>query len=226
MARIRKLPRRRRSPEVAKLEILEAADRVFAESQPDQVGLKEVAREAGVSHALVTHYYGSYAALIEAVLERRVRALREKILVRLQEPGVLGRPAELIGVLFEALDEPVHVRLMRWLLASERPAAAHAFAFRDQGLHQVARSIGAALTPDAPSLLIVQIELALATAVSAAYGYALAKHALVGALGRRTTKDLDAQVQTTLATMLQLHLRAQLAAAGREIPEGSAGSGH
>ena len=213
-------PRRRRPPEVAKLEILNAADRVFAESQPDQVGLKEVAREAGVSHALVTHYFGSFAALIEAALERRVRALREKILIKLQEPGVLARPGELIGVLFAALDDPVHRRLMRWLLASERPGATHAFAFRDQGLHQIALGIGNALTPDAPSTFVGKIELALVTAVAAAYGYSLAKYALVGALGRHGSKELDTEVQATLTAMLQAHLRAELLTAGVEIAEG------
>src|SRR5262249_27617645 len=71
------LPRRRRTPERARQEILDAAERVFARSQPDQVGLKEVAREAGVSHALITHYFGTYAGLLEAALERRIRATRE-----------------------------------------------------------------------------------------------------------------------------------------------------
>ena len=52
-------PRRRRPPELARQEIVDAAERVFAASQPDQVGLKEVAREAGVSHALITHYFGT-----------------------------------------------------------------------------------------------------------------------------------------------------------------------
>src|SRR6185503_18656066 len=85
-------PRRRRSPEIARQEILDAAERVFTAFQPDQVGLKEVAREAGVSHALITHYFGTYAGLIEAALERRLRTLRETTLNRLREAGALSRP--------------------------------------------------------------------------------------------------------------------------------------
>lgn len=219
MARIRRIvsrhPRRRRPPEVARLEILDAADRVFTASQPDQVGLKEVAKEAGVSHALVTHYFGTYAELIEAVLERRVRGLREKILVKLREPGMLGRPGELIAELFKALDEPVQARLTRWLFASERPNVAQGFMFRDQGLRQIAQSIGAALTPDAPSTHTHQIELALVTAVSCAYGYVFAKNAMVGSIGRRTSVELDREIETTLAKMLQTHLRSEL---GIQIP--------
>src|SRR5215813_12722092 len=82
----RVVARRRRPPELARQEILDAAERVFAGFQPDQVGLKEVAREAGVSHALITHYFGTYAGLIDAALERRTRATRESILARLREP--------------------------------------------------------------------------------------------------------------------------------------------
>jgi len=214
MARIRRIlsrhPRRRRAPEVARLEILDAADRVFTASQPDQVGLKEVAREAGVSHALVTHYFGTFAELIEAVLERRVRALRENILIKLREPGILARPGELIAELFAALDEPVHGRLMRWLFASERPGAVQAFMFRDQGLRQIAQSIGATLTPEAPSTHTHEIELVLVTAVSCAYGYVFAKTAMVGSIGRRSSTELDHEIQTTLAKMVQAHLRMQL----------------
>src|SRR6185312_12580404 len=49
--------RRRRAPETARQEILDAAERVFARLHPDEAGLKVVGREAGVSHALITHYF-------------------------------------------------------------------------------------------------------------------------------------------------------------------------
>lgn len=199
--------RRRRAPEVARLEILEAAERVFAESQPDQVGLKEVARAAGVSHALITHYFGTYAGLIEAALERRIRALREQLLERLRDAGALARPGELLALLFRALGDPVHLRLTRWLLASERPAAAHAFALRDHGLQLIAHQVASSLSPRPDRELLAKVELALVTAVAAAYGYAIGKHALVGALGREASPELDAEVQRTLGEMLHGYLQ-------------------
>jgi AcrR family transcriptional regulator len=218
MARSRRLfplkrataPRRRRAPEVARQEILDAAERVFVEFQPDQVGLKEVAREAGVSHALITHYFGTYAGLLEKALERRIRGLRELMLERLRVAGALSRPDELLAILFRALEDPVHLRLMRWLLASERPAAAQAFGLQDHGLQLVAHQVAQAITPSPPHELIVAIELALLTAVSAAYGYAIGKHALVGALGRKVSIELDEAVQRTLAAMLQAYFRAEV----------------
>src|SRR5690349_10474032 len=71
-----KATRRRRDPETARAEILDAAERVLSTRPPDQVGLKDVAEVAGVSHGLVSHYFGTYAELVEEVLVRRHRAIR------------------------------------------------------------------------------------------------------------------------------------------------------
>ena len=208
--RSRPVARRRRPPETARREILDAAERVFTVSQPDRVGLKEVAAEAGVSHALITHYFGTYGGLIEAALERRLRGLRETMLSRLREAGALHRPAELLGLLFQALEDPVHLRLMRWLMTSERPAAAQAFGLHDQGLAAIAVEVARALDPRPSASLIHDIELTLLTAVSAAYGYAISKDALVGALGKTPSSELDDEVLQTLAVMVQAHIRAAL----------------
>src|SRR5512146_3346240 len=81
--------RRRRSPEVARQELLDAAERLFAKDRPDDVGLKDIAREAGTSHALITHYFGTYAGLVEAVLQRRLQRLREQMAARLVEAGAM-----------------------------------------------------------------------------------------------------------------------------------------
>jgi len=201
------VPRRRRSPELARQEILDAAERVFARFQPDQVGLKEVAREAGVSHALITHYFGTYAGLIEAALERRIRATREATLARLREPDALSRPGELLEGLFRRLQDPVHLRLMRWMLASERPAASHAFALQERGLAVIAEQVARALSPEPDPALLRSIEITLLTAVSAAYGYALTKHPLAPALGREPSRELDDEVRHALAAMIRAQLR-------------------
>lgn len=210
--------RRRREPELARQEILDAAERVFVEFQPNEVGLKEVAREAGVSHALITHYFGTYSNMVEAVLERRVRALRTTILDRLRagagdgplgdaQPSSLARPGELLALLFEALQDPVHLRLTRWLFASERPASAYAFALREQGLVLVAHQVATAIDPSPSRQFVERCLVALMTAVAAAYGYSMGKYALAGAAGKEVSNDLDAHVQRTLAEMLQAYLR-------------------
>jgi AcrR family transcriptional regulator len=202
--------RRRRSPELARTELLDAAERVFTEHAPDEVGLKEIAREAGVSHALITHYFGTYSGLIEATLQRRLNALRETTVLRLRDAGTLSRPEELLAILFRTFDDPVHLRLMKWMVGTERPAAVHALAMQHHGLQIVAHQVATALRPDAPRELIEQIELALMTSVAAALGYAVAKYALAGAAGRDVSTALDESVQATLAGMLRTYLAAQL----------------
>jgi TetR/AcrR family transcriptional regulator, repressor for neighboring sulfatase len=202
--------RQRRTPEAARQLLLDAAERLFATDNPDEVGLKGVAREAGVSHALITHYFGTYAGLIEATLERRLTALRERIRARLGEAGAATRPDELLGMLFTALEDPVHLRLMKWLAASERPSAIHAFALQQRGLAVIAQQVAAAIRPDPPREMVATIELALVTAVAAATGYAISKAALAGAIGREPSPALDAGVRSTLAGMLQTYLRERI----------------
>lgn len=215
MARHRKLfsrlvpprgPRRRRAPEAARQELLDAAERVFGELTPDQVGLVDIAREAGVSHSLITHYFGTYDGLVEAALERRIRALRERIVARLGEAGALSRPIELLGILFAALEDPIHLRLVKWLVGGARKSV-HAFALEDHGLQLIARQVAEAMQPHPTRETIHTIEMTLLTAVSAAYGYAMSKHALAAALGRVADRHLDAAMQQTLAAMVQSYLR-------------------
>jgi AcrR family transcriptional regulator len=203
---IRKV-RRRRSPELARQELLDAAERLFRDVSPDQVGLKDIGREADVSHALVTHYFGTYVGLVEAVFERRTRALRERILERLGQGGI-SEAEPLIDMLFSTFDDPVHLRLMKWFVASEGRNAAHALALRDRGLQLVAAQVTHALDPNASPEVKERVELALVTTVAAAFGYAATKLSLASALGQPVSAELDRGVRRTLAAMLQSYLRA------------------
>jgi AcrR family transcriptional regulator len=214
--------RRRRTPELARQELLDAAERVFARDQPDRVGLKEVAREAGTSHALITHYFGTYAGLIEAALERRHRLVRQRIVDELRAEGALARPTELIGMLLTAFADPVHLRLLRWRIAQEDATVA-AFALQDCGLSLVAQEVASAITASSTPAKIQTIELALVTAVAAAIGYATNRSSLASAIGWSATPELDSAVRATLAEMLTRYLAVEL---GQGFGEGSAGTGH
>lgn len=62
------LPRWQRRPTERRQEILAAAMRVFGEEGYAKATLAQVARKAGVSPATVSHYFGSKAALFEAMV--------------------------------------------------------------------------------------------------------------------------------------------------------------
>jgi AcrR family transcriptional regulator len=198
--------RRRRTPEVARTELLDAAERVFAKSSPEHVGLKEVARAAGTSHGLITHYFGTYDALVAAALERRTTALRERILVALEAPGILARPDELVDLLFTAYEDPVHLRLMKYLIAGERIGTTHALALQHKGISQVADRVADAIRPDSTAAQRDAIAMSLMIAVAAAFGYAAARHALAGALGKPATAELDRETRRTLAQMVRHYI--------------------
>lgn len=202
----RHLARRRRTPEVARAELLDAAERVFAKAPPDKVGLKEVAEAAGTSHGLITHYFGTYDGLVAATLQRRTERLRERVFEALQVPGITSRPDALIDLLFATFEDPVHLRLMSYLVASERPDAAQAFAQQVKGITLVADRIAETVRPGATPAMRETAAMAVALAVAAAYGWAATRHSLAGALGRSASATLDRDARHALASMVQRYI--------------------
>ncbi len=198
--------RRRRSPELARTELLDAAERLFRDLPPDKIGLKDVAREAEVSHALITHYFGTFDGLVEKVFERRTQRLRAVIIERLTTTGI-SNAGELIAILFTTFDDPVHLRLMKWLLASESGSVVHALALRDRGISIIAEQVAKVIDPNADVVARREVELALVITVSAAFGYTATKLALASAIGAKPDDTLDREVQKTLTAMLEAYLK-------------------
>ncbi len=207
-------PRRRRDPETARAEILDAAERVLASRPPGAVGLKEVAEAAGVSHGLVSHYFGTYAELVEEVLLRRHRRIREGAIARFAgalTPGEVAIDVEgLLDALFRSLDDPLYVRLSLWSLAAERESGRTSLLFREQGMRIFAEAASAHLRRVRPDLetaaLRERLELTLVIANAAAYGFTVAKDAWMGALGREPSPAFDAAVRGALGTMVRRFL--------------------
>jgi TetR/AcrR family transcriptional regulator, repressor for neighboring sulfatase len=98
--------------------ILGAAWELFAQIGPDGASLRDVGREAGCTHALVTRYYGSKSGLVAAVSERltdQVRSTVVHIVATSNDP--------LLGVMAAARERPSCVRLLvRCALGDLQPA--------------------------------------------------------------------------------------------------------
>lgn len=108
-----KKKRVRRSPELARQHILEAAVRTLSQRGPAACGLKDVAAEAGISHALITHYFGTYDELVDAAVGEAMRKLRERLITRLmklQKPT----PETLAQLYLDIALEPWYGRLVSW----------------------------------------------------------------------------------------------------------------
>jgi AcrR family transcriptional regulator len=113
-------PRRRRTADAARREILEAAERRLAQSGPGGLRLQDVAADVGISHPAVLHHFGSREGLVHAVIQQAIIGLQEDLVRSLSETQQGDAPdtAALFEHVFETLFDRGHARLMAWLLLS------------------------------------------------------------------------------------------------------------
>lgn len=201
-------PRRRRSPEEAKELLLDAAERLFSERGPDAVGLRDVGREAGVSHGLITHYFKTYEGLVEAVFNRRTARTAGTVVTRFVEMGSKPSSEALIDLMLGIVSEPIHLRLVAWAMLTGRAMQPDFVAGRQQGLRPIAEAIYAAASGEAERSGMRaptrdDVDYALLLAIGAAYGWGLGKAPFLAALGRKTTARSDQEVMVRLKTMMR-----------------------
>ncbi|NBD07392.1 TetR/AcrR family transcriptional regulator [Corallococcus silvisoli] len=199
-------PRRRRTPEEAREAILQAAEPLLVEQGPDRVGLQAVAKAAGVSHALVTHYFGTYEALVREVLVRRnellAESFRQHLLAARTPPGA----GELLERFFSVLQQEKHGRLMAWALLTGR--AEHMPLARAQGLRLLADALElqagrVAVAQGAPPPSRDMVDMTLLVALCASQWFVLAREVLLPVLGRPVDAASDARFREVLGGMLQ-----------------------
>jgi AcrR family transcriptional regulator len=201
-------PRARREPEEAKGLIVDAAERVFAERGPDAVGLKDVAREAGVSHALVSHYFGTFEGLVDAVLERHTTRLRSQILAAVAEAGDEFRPSEVLRRFWDAIADPATARLMAWAVLSGRLGDTDFFPSRAQNLRIAADAIEQRIRRFA-RVSREDVEFIVMTSMALSWGYALLKKPLYMGMGRPLTPAADEDFRDRVAELVRLYASRQ-----------------
>jgi AcrR family transcriptional regulator len=204
IGRRKRAPRKRRSPEEAKAVILDAAQRLLAEHGPDAIGLKDVAREAGVSHALVSHYFGTYDGLVEATLQRHMLATRAQTIRRIADLAH-GGPREWVDMTFEQLAHPLSARLVAWAILSGRIQSDDFFPRRDQGMKFVADAFEARARAQLPPGAVPpreDIELAMLLVFSTALGYSIARDALWSSMSHAPSAERDRWFRTKLAELI------------------------
>ena len=94
--------------EATKEKILDAAERLFAQSGLERVSMRDITRAAGVNLAAVNYHFGSKDGLIVAVFDRRLGPLNEQRLAALAlvEAAAGKRPPRVEAIL-GALIRPV-----------------------------------------------------------------------------------------------------------------------
>jgi AcrR family transcriptional regulator len=213
--RARARPRTRRSPEEARAHILAAATRLFAERGPDAVGLKEVAREAGVSHALVTHYFGTYHALVDEALATHVRRARAAFFERFAQS-----PDDDVGAwlehLFQVTSDPLYARVAVWGSLSRRLDHEDLFPRREQGVRQIVDAFVQRYRARGVELDRENLERFLVVMLTSALGYAIVGPAIWGALGYDATAARTRAYREKMVGLAKRELEAEVRRAGRK----------
>lgn len=112
--------RRRRTPESARREILDAAGRQLMKDGPDGLRLQPIAADLGISHSSILHHFGNRDGLLDALSLDAFQSL-ERDLKQSFETPTGGDPAtDLFDQIARILGERGHARLLAWQLLSGR----------------------------------------------------------------------------------------------------------
>ena len=76
----------RRTPEEAKRLILETAQALVARTGPQGLRLQDIAAEAGISHPLILHHFGSRAGLVRALTREAAAELKDRLVAAMTQP--------------------------------------------------------------------------------------------------------------------------------------------
>ncbi|MFF7440162.1 TetR family transcriptional regulator [Streptomyces sp. NPDC008122] len=200
--------RRRRTPDEARAEILDAATELIARHGPDGVGLRRVAEAAGVTHGLVTHYFGTYRALVRAVLERENERKRELVRARMRADGSVPYATGMTEVLFEILADERYVRLWTWsqLHALGDGPAPDSPTDLSRLVDVIEEGVRSVLPPpEGPDRS--RIEQLVLLAMSGAYGYALGRRYWLTDLGHDPDRpEHDTAYRTALSSALAAYI--------------------
>src|SRR5260370_34367452 len=115
--------RLRRTPQAAKVAILEAAERRLRVEGPEGVRIQRIAADLGITAAAIHYHFGTREALMEALLRRIGRRLVDDIVATIESWAPDQIDVAALGRLFQrAYADERAARLALWLsLAGWRP---------------------------------------------------------------------------------------------------------
>jgi AcrR family transcriptional regulator len=184
------------------------------------VGLVDVAREAGVSHALVSHYFKTFEGLVEAVVHQHIGGLAAAMLERLSSAADTLETRELLREVFALHDDPLFVRVGLWVLLLNRSERWELSGPPDElvlragelvARHFARVNQARGLPPPSPE----QVQHVSTLVAVTAHGYALSKHAVRARQGHLASAHQDEAFLEQLARMIEAYLAASWWAPGR-----------
>ncbi|MDJ0785986.1 MAG: helix-turn-helix domain-containing protein [Myxococcota bacterium] len=110
-------PRRRRSPEEARRQILDAAEKLLVEGGPEAIRLQDVARDVGIAHPTILHHFGSREGMVLALERRAMERLRDELMADREASS-----EDVLDRVFRVLGDQGYARLLAWSVLSGLPA--------------------------------------------------------------------------------------------------------
>jgi AcrR family transcriptional regulator len=143
----------------------------------------------------VSHYFGSYDALVEQTLERRTTRMREAALEEVATAEAVGSDA-LFDRIASVASDRITMRLAAWALMTGRAKRSDFFSARTQGLAAVVSAVGARREAlGLPAVPRETLEFSVVATLTMILGFAVAKDALLAGLGHPTTGPRAAQIE-------------------------------
>ena len=112
--------RRRRSPESARREILDAAGRQLTKEGPDGLRLQAIAADLGISHSSILHHFGSRDGLLDQLSIDAFQNLERDLKQSFELPPAGDPATALFDQIAQVLGARGHARLLAWQLLSGR----------------------------------------------------------------------------------------------------------
>lgn len=110
--------RKRRTAEVARREILDAAKKRLMDQGPDGLRLKVIAEDVGISHSSIIHHFGSRDGLLKELRDDAFDALARDLKKRLAEPSQGDPSIDFFEKISATLGEQGYGRLLAWQVMS------------------------------------------------------------------------------------------------------------
>lgn len=111
----------RRTAEVSKDEILNAAENVLLDHGPQDLKIAEIARVSGIGHPTIIHHFGSIAGVQQALAlrmnERVVKEMTEISREAIERRGIVP---ELVARAFDVYARPENAKLIAWLILTNQ----------------------------------------------------------------------------------------------------------
>jgi len=110
------------------IQIIETAEKLFADRGFDGASVRDIADEAGINVAMISYYFGSKEKLLEALFNYRAMGTTQKLVSMIADKAL--KPVEKINLLIEYYIEKFHNQtcfhkiMSREQVASKRTAIA------------------------------------------------------------------------------------------------------